>query len=179
MTAETAAFLLIGAAAGGFVNGLAGFGTALFALGWWLHVMPPVQAVAVVLALSVASGLQGVVRVRHAIRPRRLALFLVPALAGIPLGLVLLKRVDAEILKIVVGGFLLLYAVFFVARRDLPRLEPPAWADGVVGAVGGVLGALAGRPRRAPSCSPSTSWCWACPPCFWRSPAATMPTRCS
>jgi len=36
MTAETIAFLVLGAAAGGFVNGLAGTGTALFALGFYL-----------------------------------------------------------------------------------------------------------------------------------------------
>ena len=30
----------IGAFAGGLVNGLAGFGTGLFAFGWWLAAMP-------------------------------------------------------------------------------------------------------------------------------------------
>ena len=84
MSAELIVFLLIGAAAGGFINGLAGFGTALFALGWWLQVMPPLQAVALVLVMSVCSGIQGVFLVRHAIQPRRLAQFLVPALFGIP-----------------------------------------------------------------------------------------------
>ncbi len=58
---------LLGAAAGGFINGLAGFGTALFALGFWLQVMPPVQAVAIVLVISVATGLQGLWQVRHTI----------------------------------------------------------------------------------------------------------------
>ena len=33
--------LLFGALAGGFVSGLAGFGTALMALGIWLYVLPP------------------------------------------------------------------------------------------------------------------------------------------
>ena len=35
------ALLLLGALAGGFVSGLAGFGTALMALGIWLYVLPP------------------------------------------------------------------------------------------------------------------------------------------
>lgn len=41
--------LFMGAFLGGFVNGLAGFGTALFALGWFLQIMEPPAAVAVVL----------------------------------------------------------------------------------------------------------------------------------
>jgi len=67
MSAELIVFLLIGAAAGGFINGLAGFGTSLFALGWWLQVIPPLQAVALALIMSVCSGIQGVYIVRHAI----------------------------------------------------------------------------------------------------------------
>lgn len=65
MTVEIGALLIAGAAAGGFVSGLAGFGTALFALGWWLQVMPPVQAVSIVLFMSVVSGLQGMLVVRR------------------------------------------------------------------------------------------------------------------
>ena len=51
MTFETILFLTLGAAAGGFVNGLAGTGTALFALGFYTVVLPPVQAVAVVVCV--------------------------------------------------------------------------------------------------------------------------------
>lgn len=81
MTGWTIAMLLCGAFAGGFINGLAGFGTALFALGFFLNVMPPVQAVAIVVILSVASGLQGLWRVRHDIhqQPARVLRFLLPA----------------------------------------------------------------------------------------------------
>ena len=38
---------LVGALAGGFVSGLAGFGTGLMALGIWLYVLPPSMAVQV------------------------------------------------------------------------------------------------------------------------------------
>ena len=59
------ALLGAGAIAGGFINGLAGFGTALFSLGFWLQIMPPQQAVALVLAMSVLSGIQGLILVRR------------------------------------------------------------------------------------------------------------------
>ena len=49
-------YLVLAGLAGGFINGLAGFGTALFALGFLLQILPPVQAVGLVLVLSVISG---------------------------------------------------------------------------------------------------------------------------
>ena len=48
----------IGAFAGGLVNGLAGFGTGLFALGWWLAAMPVNDAVSLVIIMSIFSGVQ-------------------------------------------------------------------------------------------------------------------------
>ena len=44
MDFATYAILLAGALAGGFVSGLAGFGTALMALGIWLYIVPPAVA---------------------------------------------------------------------------------------------------------------------------------------
>ncbi len=49
------ALLLLGALAGGFVSGLAGFGTALMALGIWLYILPPSLAVPLVLICSVIA----------------------------------------------------------------------------------------------------------------------------
>ena len=46
------ALLLVGALAGGFVVGLAGFGSALMALGIWLYVLPPPTAVPYKLAAA-------------------------------------------------------------------------------------------------------------------------------
>jgi uncharacterized membrane protein YfcA len=116
MTPETALYVAAGALAGGLINGMAGFGTALFALGFFLNVMPPVQAVAVVVVLSVFTGVQGLWVVRHAIgaNKRRLA------------------------------RFLILYGGYFSLRAQLPRFERPTpiW-DMIVGFSGGVLGGAA------------------------------------
>ena len=151
------ALLAAGAAAGGFINGLAGFGTALFALGFWLQIMEPVQAVAVCVVLSVLSGIQGVWIVRGAVAThwRRLARFLVPGLVGIPLGVALLAVLDAGALKLVIAGFLILYGGFFSLRSALPRLERPTpLIDGVIGFAGGVLGGAASLSGALP-----TMWC--------------------
>ncbi len=154
MGAGVIIYLIAGAAAGGFVNGLAGFGTALFALGFFLTVMPPVQAVAVVLVLSVATGLPGLWLVRHAIaeKPRRLFRVLLPALVGIPFGVQILSVIDATYLKLLIAGFLVLYGGFFSLRRTLPRFEEPKPAvDGLVGFAGGVLGGAASLSGALPT----------------------------
>jgi Sulfite exporter TauE/SafE len=54
---STAAYLLLflGAVAGGFVSGLAGFGTGLVALGIWLYVLPPSIAVSLVIICSIVA----------------------------------------------------------------------------------------------------------------------------
>ena len=54
---STVAFMLLflGALASGFVAGLAGFGTALMALGIWLYVLPPSIALPLVLICSVVA----------------------------------------------------------------------------------------------------------------------------
>ena len=53
VTGDTLLFLVLGALAGGFINGLSGTGTALFALGFYLVVLDPITAVAIVALLTV------------------------------------------------------------------------------------------------------------------------------
>lgn len=154
---QTLAPLVAGAAAGGFVNGLAGFGTALFSLGFFLGVLPPVQAIAIVVVHSVVSGLRGLWIVRRTIldNRRRLARFLLPAIAGIPFGLMLLKLVEADALKIVVALFLILYGGFFSFSRSLPDFtRPTPGLDVIIGFLSGVLGGAASLSGALP-----TMWC--------------------
>jgi uncharacterized membrane protein YfcA len=145
-------FLLAAGLSGGFVNGLAGFGTALFSLGWLLQVMPPQQAVAIALICSLVTGVPGVWQVRHSIDRRGLALFILPAFAGIPIGTVLLGLIDTQLLSLLVGGMLLLYGGYFAFRRTLPAIEGN-WTlvEAGIGFVGGVLGAMAGLSGALPS----------------------------
>jgi len=155
MSAEFLILLALGAMAGGFINGLAGFGTALFALGFWLQIMPPVQAVLIVLVMSVLSGVQGAILVRKSIQWPRLGRFLLPAFVGIPIGTALVVWIDPTLLKLVIAGFLILYGLFFAFRKELPAMtrRTPV-IDGVIGFAGGVLGGLAGLSGALP-----TMWC--------------------
>ena len=157
MSLELVLSLLAGAAAGGFVNGLAGFGTALLSLGIWLQVMPPWQAVSIVAAMSVVSGVQSLWLIRGELGngTRRLPRFLLPALIGIPLGAATLEFISAPLLKLVIAGFMLLYGAFFAFRRSLPHLERPMpKTDALVGFCGGFLGGAASLSGALP-----TMWC--------------------
>lgn len=157
MSSDLLLILGLGALAGGFINGLAGFGTALFALGFWLQVLPPLQAVAILQVVSLVTGAQGLwmVRAHLLAQPRRLARFVFPALFGIPIGIYFLHSVEPHVLKLLIAGFLMLYGLFFVARRSLPRFERPTpLADSAVGFIGGLMGGLAGLCGALPA-----MWC--------------------
>lgn len=146
--------LFAGAAAGGFINGLAGFGTALFALGFWLQVFEPVEAVALAASLSVLSGVQGLWVVRHSIMARRLGVFVLPAIVGLPLGVAVLQHIDVSWLRILVAILLLSYGIWF-SLHTLPRWSNASlWLDGGVGFLGGVLGGVAGLSGALPM-----MWC--------------------
>src|SRR5215218_7092153 len=105
---NTAAYglLLLGALAGGFVSGLAGFGTALMALGIWLYVLPPAIAVPLVLICSVVAQISTLPSIWRTIDFRLVWPFLIGGLAGMPLGTMLIAHADPKIFKLTIGVFL-------------------------------------------------------------------------
>ncbi|MEP1442880.1 MAG: sulfite exporter TauE/SafE family protein [Hyphomicrobiales bacterium] len=155
MTTEVLVFLLAGAVAGGFINGLAGTGTALFTLGFWLQAIPPFEAVAMVLVISVVSGIQGMVLVWKTIRWPRLIRFTLPALLAMPIGFYLLDHIEAVTLKIVVATLLIAYGGVFTFRTNLPLISKSTFIlDAIIGFFAGILGALGGLSGALP-----TMWC--------------------
>ena len=147
MSGAEIAFIMLAGLAGGFVNGLAGTGTALFALGFLMVALDPARAVAVVALMSVVTGIQGLWEVRAALRrnPARLARFILPGLIGVPIGVIALSGVDERTLKLLIGVLLIVYGGFFSFRANLPRFERRTPVlDSAVGLTGGVLGGMAG-----------------------------------
>lgn len=139
--------IALGGFAGGYVNGLAGFGTGLFALGFWLNVLPPVQAVAMSVVVAAVTGVQGlwVVRRDIAAQTGRVLRFLLPAFLGLPFGLLALGFVEPRGLKLFIAVVLFAYGVFFLVRRSLPRIETERpLVDLLIGWVSGILGGFAG-----------------------------------
>ena len=142
----------VGAFAGGFVAGLAGFGTGITAMGVWLYALPPSVAATLVVVCSVASQIQTLPKIWHAITPARVVPFIVPGLIGVPFGTALLALVDVKTFKVGIGCLLLAYT----ANALLLGPRPPSnWggraADSTVGFLGGVLGGLAGLSGPLPT----------------------------
>lgn len=147
-----AAVVLTGALIGGFVSGLAGFGTGLAALGIWLHVLPPATASALVIICSVVSQTQTLPTIWHAISIRRVWPIVVPGMIGVPLGTALLGIVDPAWFKLAVGLLLLGFSGFLLATGGRLRIHAGGrLADAAVGLAGGLLGGLAGLSGPLPT----------------------------
>jgi len=145
MDAATYAVLLFGALAGGFVSGLAGFGTALMALGIWLYVLSPALAVPLVLICSVIAQISTLPSIWKSIDFSIIWPFLIGGLIGVPLGTMLIAHANPNTFKLTVGVFLLVFpTVLYFQRQDMAITLGGKAADAVIGFAGGILGGLAG-----------------------------------
>jgi uncharacterized protein len=146
MTFEIAVILL-GAVAGGFVNGLTGFGTGMTAMPIWLFALSPMLAAQLVAAGGVAGQLSTIRSIWPQVRPRALAPYLIAGLIGVPIGLWLLPLVDPQLFKLTVGGVIVTYCLImqFAAHRLRIASASPQ-TNALVGFVGGLAGGFAGLP---------------------------------
>lgn len=146
--------IALGAAVAGFIQGLSGFGFGLTAMALWAWTLEPRLAA----ALAVTGGLTGQLLAAFTVRrgwdSRALVPFIVGGLAGLPLGLWLLPRLDVPLFKATLGLLLVVICplMFFAAR--LPRVRGGPIGDALSGAAGGVMGGLGGFTGVAP-----TLWC--------------------
>jgi hypothetical protein len=158
MSVAVALTLAAGTFFAALASGLAGFAFAMIASGVFLLVLPPLEAVPVILAASFVAQFFTLPRFVPLISWPRLAPFILGGLAGVPLGAELLRRVDIATFRLAVGAFLVTYSLYLLFR-SVPR--PFAFkgasataADGAVGFVGGVMGGMAGLSGAIP-----TPWC--------------------
>ncbi|MFT5175324.1 MAG: putative membrane protein YfcA [Gammaproteobacteria bacterium] len=154
-SASTTTVLALGAFAAGFVTGLIGFGTALVALAFWLHVVDPHVTGPLIAICAVASQLTSIRLIWRGLQWRRLWPFLGGGVVGLPIGVWLLELVHADMLKVLVGLVLVAYALYNLIHG---RIHIPRWggarANTAVGALGGILGGAAGLAGVLP-----TVWC--------------------
>ena len=146
MDTENLALVLVGAFVGGFTNGFAGFGTGLVASGLWFYALPAATVPPLVIYGSFLGQLVGLIAVRKSFQWRASTPLLVGGILGVPLGVWVLGLASAELLRLSVGVFLVVYSITqFLRLRTLAvpgRIAPVA--DGVVGVGGGFLGGFSG-----------------------------------
>ncbi len=137
-------FFLLAAFLGAVTTGVAGFAMGLVVSGIWLHILPPVQTVTLMVSYSVLLQGYGVWKLRHALDWRRVAPFIVGGAIGVPIGAVLLAHTNPAHLRTAVGVVLLLYSIYYLARPALEPLEGGVPADIGIGFLNGLLGGLTG-----------------------------------
>ena len=145
MSTTAYALLLFGALAGGFVSGLAGFGTALMALGIWLYVLPPALAVPLVLICSVVAQTSTLPSVWRSFDLSLVWPFIIGGLVGVPVGTMLVAHADPGVFKLSVGVLLLLFpTALYINRAPMAFRFGGRPVDGLIGPGGGILGGMAG-----------------------------------
>lgn len=132
----------------GFCAGMAGFAFVLVAASMLLHVVSPaLTAPVLVLGSLISQGMSLPALWKHIEWPR-MRFFLAVAVAGIPVGILVLAKGPAALIVAGVGALLVLYAGYMLARIAL-RMAPPEVpgsraADGAVGFASGILGGIGG-----------------------------------
>src|SRR5882757_7076479 len=118
MSTSSLVLLFLGALAGGFVSGLAGFGTALMALGIWLYVLPPAMAVPLVLICSVIAQTSTLPSIWRTIDFDLVWPFIVGGLAGVPIGILLIAHADPDVFKRTIGVFLVVFPLLLYFQQQ-------------------------------------------------------------
>lgn len=157
--AELLILLLAGAVVAGFVQGLSGFGFSMVAMSIWVWGLEPQLAAVMAVFGSLAGQLVGLYSVRRSLSLGALAPFLAGGLAGIPIGVVLLPQLDANLFKLALGLLLVVACPAMLFASRLPRLSISSrlgarLGDGLAGLGGGFMGGLGGFTGVIP-----TLWC--------------------
>ncbi|MBP1181301.1 sulfite exporter TauE/SafE family protein [Methylobacterium sp. PvR107] len=155
MPVSTYLVVALGAGVAGFVQGLSGFAFGLVALSFWAWVIDPKLAAVLAVSGGLAGQVVAAVTVRRGLDLGRIAPFVLGGLAGIPLGVLLLPRLDADWFKALLGLLLMVWCPLMLLARDLPRITAGGRiADAAVGLAGGMMGGLGGFTGVLP-----TLWC--------------------
>ena len=155
-TTLTIALLVAILAASALMSGLSGFGfSAIGAL--CLILLPPKLGVPLLMTLSAANQLMSLRQLKADMRPIKHwwpdgpAPYLLGGLIGVPLGLAILSSLPKQNLMLVFGGFLVIYAIYSLARpRGVHKKVQGGWlASSLVGMSGGVIGGFTAFPGAA------------------------------
>ena len=144
MTGMALGLFLFATFIGGATSGFAGFAMGLVVSGIWLHIITPVQTAALIIGYGLLTQVYGVWMLRHALSLRDAAPMVVGAVAGVPIGTMLLTYANPAYLRIGVGCLLVLYSSYGLLRPHFKAMHIGIAADAGAGFLNGVLGGLTG-----------------------------------
>ena len=137
---------LVAAFMGGFASGVAGFAMGFVVSGIWLHVITPVQTTALIAGYSLCTQGYGVWKLRQTVNWRTVAPFIIGGTIGVPLGAVLLTYLNPGYVRLGIGGLLVIYSTYGLAKPAFTPRKVGTATDGSIGFLNGVLGGLTGLP---------------------------------
>jgi uncharacterized membrane protein YfcA len=142
--------------AGALVAGLAGFAFSAIAGAILFHWMPPLDAVPLLLVCSITTQCFGIAKFWHVIEWRSVAPYALSGLLGIPIGALLLARLNADVFTVAFGVFLIVYCTYMALRPGCAIRRGGRVSEVAVGFLGGVTGGATAFPGAIP-----TMWCTA------------------
>lgn len=134
----------------GVVSGLSGFAfSAVAACIIWL--LPPLQAIPLIMLCSACNQLLSIGKLRREMVIRRTAEregalpYIIGGLAGVPLGVEMLRNLPTAWFAAALGAFLLVYGAAMLLKPDTLRIDMSGWkAAASVGVFGGIIGGFSG-----------------------------------
>jgi uncharacterized membrane protein YfcA len=154
---DLASFCLLSIAVfcGAFVSGLAGFAFSAVAGAILLHVLPPLEAVPLMMACSIAVQAANLWTLRKHIRWKESLVLVIGGILGVPIAVWLLQVADVRVFRDVFGLAVACYAAYMLFRPGLSyRLQMNAGRNALIGFGGGFVGGLTAMPGAIP-----TIWC--------------------
>lgn len=133
-------FVILGWCAGGFINGVAGFGAAMIAMPLVAPFVDFSVAVPACVLIVLTLNCQVVWAFRHDIQWQYVREICVGAIPGAVLSIYVLKLVDENTLKAAMGGFIACYALWSLAgEKQSRRVIHTGWGY-VAGTLSSALG---------------------------------------
>jgi uncharacterized protein len=146
----------LGVFAGALVSGFTGFAFSAVAGAVLLHVLPPSEAVPLMMVCSVLVQSISLVSLRRQIQWRASVVFIAGGLLGLPPALYLLLHADPTVIRVGFGCLLAAYAAYMLLRPAMRHFKQPQGPgyDAAIGFGGGLIGGLTAMPGAA-----LTVWC--------------------
>ena len=130
---------------GGLVSGLAGFAMGLVVSAMWLHILTPMQTATLIVGYGLLTQSYAIWKLRHALRWRTLAPFVVGGAVGVPIGAMLLTHyIDPAYFRPGFGLLLMLYGIYSLARPAFKPMHCGVSADVGIGVANGVMSGMTG-----------------------------------
>jgi uncharacterized membrane protein YfcA len=155
---DPVSFALVSAGifAGAVVSGMVGFAFSAVAGIALLHVLPPVEAVPLMMACSLVTQFASLLALRRTVSWKGCPLLIGGGVIGVVPALYLLHHIDCQTFRVGFGIFLAGYAAIMLLRPAAATLsyEPSVLRRAMIGFGGGVIGGLTAMPGALP-----TMWC--------------------